>query len=196
MVSCVSILQLAYESLQSHTKPSQAGCRSHVETTGPRISGETMKATHINHVSVRAIDLEESVAFYSDLFGATHIATPNFGGTLAWMQLGDAQIHIFQRGEGWDRDAHFALEVEDFESVYRRARELGAFDDRGNWGHHIFALASGVVQLYVRDPAHNLIEVVWDSLDSLPADIAEEAQLRTDAYEQTEESAKATFFTS
>jgi len=154
-----------------------------------------MTATRINHVSVRAVDLEASVRFYTELFGARPIPTPNFGGILAWLQLGDAQIHIFQRGEGWDRDVHFALEVEDFEKVFRRAKAMGALDDKGNWGHYMWALASGVVQLYVRDPANNLVEVVWPSVDSLPADIAAEVRNRADLNEQTEESARATFFT-
>jgi catechol 2,3-dioxygenase-like lactoylglutathione lyase family enzyme len=154
-----------------------------------------MKATRINHVSVRAIDIAESVRFYVELFGATPIATPNFGGILAWLQLGDSQIHIFQRGEGWDRDVHFALEVDDFPAIYRQAEALGAFDTQGNWGHHIFSLASGVVQLYVRDPAGNLIEVVFESVDALPPDIAAVVQSRAAKYPQTEDSARATFFT-
>ena len=99
-----------------------------------------MKATRINHVSVRALDLEASVAFYTELFGATPIATPNFGGRLAWLQLGESQIHIFERGEGWDRDAHFAVEVDDFEAIYRAAESMAVFDTKGNWGHHIFSL--------------------------------------------------------
>jgi catechol 2,3-dioxygenase-like lactoylglutathione lyase family enzyme len=155
-----------------------------------------MKAIRINHVSVRAIDIDDSVRFYTELFGAHPIPTPYFGGILRWLQLGESQIHIFQRGEGWDRDAHFALEVDDFEAVYRQAERMGAFDDKGNWGHHIFSFASGVVQLYVRDPANNLIEVVFHDVEALPADIAAVVERRTDKYPQTEESAKATFYTS
>lgn len=154
-----------------------------------------MAALRINHVSIRAIDIEASVQFYTDLFGARPIPTPNFGGILRWLQLGENQLHIFQRGEGWDRDVHFALEVDDFEAVYRKARSMGAHDTVGTWGHHIFALASGVVQMYLRDPANNLVEVVWPSVDTLPPDIAAVVEKRTDKFPQTEESAKATFYT-
>ncbi len=155
-----------------------------------------MKATRINHVSVRAIDLAESVRFYTELFGAHPVATPNFGGILAWLQLGDSQIHLFQRGEGWDRDVHFALEVDDFPAIYHKAEAMGAFDTKGNWGHHIFSLASGVVQLYVRDPANNLIEVVFHDIAALPDEIASVVESRAAKHPQTEESARATFFTS
>jgi catechol 2,3-dioxygenase-like lactoylglutathione lyase family enzyme len=152
-------------------------------------------AIRVNHVSVRAIDIEASVRFYMDLFGARPIPTPDFGGVLRWLQLGENQLHIFQRGEDWDIDVHFALEVDDFETVYRKAGELGAHDTDGTWGYHIFALASGVVQMYLRDPAKNLVEVIHPSVDTLPPDIAAVVQQRTDKYPQTEESAKATFYT-
>lgn len=154
-----------------------------------------MIAVRINHVSVRATDINESVDFYQQMFGARRIPTPNFGGILQWLQLGEQQIHIFQRGEGWDRDVHFALEVEDFEGVYRKAEARGALDELGNWGHHIFALTSGVVQLYIRDPANNLIEIVHPDVNTLPPEIRDVVQRRDSKYPQTEESARATFYT-
>src|SRR5262245_21236922 len=153
-----------------------------------------MAARIINHVSVRALDLEKSVRFYETLFGATRIATPYFGGILQWLKLGEAQLHIFQRGDAWDRDAHFAVEVDDFAETYRKARELGAFDSKGNWGHHLFEIPSGEVQLYLRDPANNLVEVVWPDSRSLPDDIKKDIERRADKYPQTEESRKASFF--
>ena len=42
----------------------------------------------INHVSVNALDLEDSVEFYVDLLGAERIATPNFGLPVQWLALG------------------------------------------------------------------------------------------------------------
>jgi hypothetical protein len=47
----------------------------------------------------------------------------------------------------------------------------------------------------VRDPAGNLIEVVFESVDALPPDIAAVVQSRAAKYPQTEDSARATFFT-
>src|SRR5690348_4875208 len=40
---------------------------------------ERRVSSRINHVSVNALDLQESVEFYVDLLGAERIATPNFG---------------------------------------------------------------------------------------------------------------------
>ena len=41
----------------------------------------------INHVSVNARDLQESVAFYVDLLGAEPLTTPNFGLPVQWLAL-------------------------------------------------------------------------------------------------------------
>jgi len=45
-----------------------------------------MTATSINHVSVHAHDLDESVAFYEDLFGMRRIPTPNFAFPVQWLR--------------------------------------------------------------------------------------------------------------
>ncbi len=45
-------------------------------------------STQINHVSVNARNLQESVDFYIDLLGAEPIPTPNFGIPVQWLALG------------------------------------------------------------------------------------------------------------
>jgi catechol 2,3-dioxygenase-like lactoylglutathione lyase family enzyme len=56
-----------------------------------------MAATSINHVSIHARDLDESVAFYERLFGMRRIPTPNSAFPVQWLQLGDQQLHLFVR---------------------------------------------------------------------------------------------------
>ena len=52
----------------------------------------------------------------------------------------------------------FAITVDDFDRVFAMARARGAFDTEA-FGHHIYELPGGEGQLYLRDPAGNLVEV-------------------------------------
>ncbi len=117
----------------------------------------TVTKARINHVSIGARSLEESVHFYCEVFGAECIDTPNFGFPVQWLRLGNMQLHIFERPGEAPAYHHFALAVDDFESIFRVTGERGRHD-RKTMGHHLFELPSGQVQLYLRDPGGNLVE--------------------------------------
>jgi catechol 2,3-dioxygenase-like lactoylglutathione lyase family enzyme len=119
-----------------------------------------MPATKINHISIGATDLEVSVAFYEDLLGLTRIPTYAFGFPVQYLRVGATQLHIFERPGDAPVFQHFALEVDDFNSVYRAAEAMGIFDHDTFHGH-AYELPDGGVQLYVRDPARNLVEFDW-----------------------------------
>jgi catechol 2,3-dioxygenase-like lactoylglutathione lyase family enzyme len=131
--------------------------------------------TRINHVSVNARDLRESVEFYAELFGAQRIPTPNFGLPVQWLALGRTQLHLFERDLQPTSHHHFAITVDDIAPVYRGAERWGAFD-RVAFGNHLVELPGDVVQLYLRDPAGNLVEVDQAGADRLPEDLR--SQLR------------------
>jgi catechol 2,3-dioxygenase-like lactoylglutathione lyase family enzyme len=133
-----------------------------------------MDAT-INHVSVNARDLAESVDFYADLLGAEPIATPNFGFPVQWLALGRTQLHLFQKDVAPPSHHHLGITVDDLEPVYRAAERRGAFD-REAFGNHLVELPGDLVQLYVRDPTGNLVELDHHGVDRLPDDIR--AQLK------------------
>jgi len=113
---------------------------------------------NINHVSIGAKNLDESVRFYTEVFGAARIDTPNFGFPVQWLRLGDLQLHIFERRADAPAYHHFAMAVDDFDAVFRDTRQRNLHDP-DTMGHHLFELPSGQVQLYVRDPGGNLVEV-------------------------------------
>jgi lactoylglutathione lyase len=117
-----------------------------------------MRAAGLNHVSVVAHDLEESVRFYVDLFGLEPLPTPDFGFPVQWLRAGALQVHLFERPDDPPTYAHFAFEVDDVVALYERARELGILD-RTSFGYAISELPGGEAQLYVRDPAGNLVEL-------------------------------------
>ena len=112
----------------------------------------------INHVSVNARDLQESVDFYVELLGAELIPTPNFGLPVQWLALGRTQLHLFERDIQPTSHHHLGITVDDLEPVYRVAERRGAFD-RQAFRNHLVELPGDVVQLYLRDPAGNLVEI-------------------------------------
>jgi catechol 2,3-dioxygenase-like lactoylglutathione lyase family enzyme len=124
----------------------------------------------INHVSVNALDLERSTEFYVELFGAEPIATPNFGIPVRWLALGRTQLHLFERDLTPTSHHHFGVTVEDVEPVYRAAERWDAFDDEA-FRNRLVELPGDVVQLYLRDPAGNLLEVDHHGVDRLPEDL-------------------------
>lgn len=124
----------------------------------------------INHVSVNALDLERSTEFYVELFGAEPIATPNFGIPVQWLALGRTQLHLFERDLTPTSHHHFGVTVEDVEPVYRAAERWDAFDDEA-FRNRLVELPGDVVQLYLRDPAGNLLEVDHHGVDRLPDDL-------------------------
>ena len=152
-----------------------------------------MSAIRVNHVSVSAPDLAASVAFYSDLFGAKPIPTPNFGMPVQWLGIGDTQVHLFERAVQPPSHHHFALTVDDFEALYRRAGELGAYDGEA-FGHHFYELPGDTAQLYLRDPGGNLVEVDAPGLSRLPEDVRADSRRLADINPQDDENLRGRLY--
>jgi lactoylglutathione lyase len=150
-------------------------------------------ATNLNHVSVSARDLEKSACFYEELFGMKRIPTPNFGFPVVWLRVGDLQVHLFQRDVEAPVYHHLALTVDDPNTVYRKAKELGILDSRTN-GHHLRELPDGAMQLYLRDPSGNLVEVNYPDVAHLAPDVRADLQRLEDLYPQDEANRRATLF--
>jgi len=115
-------------------------------------------AVGLNHVSVVARDLDESIRFYVDVLGLEEIPTPDFGFPVQWLGAGDLQVHLFERPDAPPAYAHFAFHVDDVVALYEQARELDILD-RTSFGYAIAELPGGEAQLYIRDPAGNLLEL-------------------------------------
>jgi catechol 2,3-dioxygenase-like lactoylglutathione lyase family enzyme len=151
------------------------------------------EAVGLNHVSVVARNLEEGVRFYRDVLGLESLPTPNFEFPVAWLRAGDLQLHLFERPGAAPPYAHFGLEIDDFMSVYRRVKELGLLD-RDTFGNAIFELPDGAVQMYIRDPSGNLIELDYPDAAAIPRDEVPEYARLSDRRPQEGEAARATLF--
>ena len=150
-------------------------------------------STRINHVSVNALNLQDSVDFYVDLLGAEPIATPNFGLPVQWLALGRTQLHLFEKDLQPTSHHHLAITVDDLEPVYRAAERRAAFD-REAFGNHLVELPGDVVQLYVRDPAGNLVEIDHHGVDRLPGDIRSQLKSLRDLHPQDDENLRGRLF--
>ena len=133
-----------------------------------------MRATGFTHVSVGASDLEESARFYKDFFGMEEVPAPDFSVSVRWLRVGDLQLHLFPDDGPAPKSHHFALDVDDFEAAYTRAEEMGV--RAGGGFSAVRELPDGAVQMYLRDPAGNLVEVNWPDVTALDRDVIPEIQ--------------------
>jgi len=154
---------------------------------------EPVTRAHINHVSIVARDLQHSVQFYIEIFGAETIDTPNFGFPVQWLRVGDLQLHLFERPGAAPAYHHFALGVDDFEAVFRATRTRGLHDVE-TMGSHLNELPSGQVQLYIRDPGGNLVEVNWNDARGLSDEVRQEMRRLEDSHPQSESNRRAELY--
>jgi catechol 2,3-dioxygenase-like lactoylglutathione lyase family enzyme len=150
-----------------------------------------VRATRLNHVSIHAYDMDESLRFYTEVFGMERVPSPDFGLHVEWLRLGQQQLHLFKRDTPAPEFHHIALDVDDFEAAYLKAKELGLLDE-GAFGASVRELPDGAVQMYIRDPAGNLVEVDWPDVSTL--DRAVFTDVRKLEGEQSEEARTATLY--
>jgi len=98
----------------------------------------------INHVALQVDDLEEAVAFYSDIFEPTAVnrSVPH----AAFLQMGDQFIALFERGPR-SEEPHFGLVVDDKEAVREALEQVGVQSLPGRF-------------FDVQDPSGNRLQIV------------------------------------
>jgi lactoylglutathione lyase len=143
---------------------------------------------YVNHLAVPVDDIDRAAAFYEDWFGATVVPSPRFTIPVAWVVLGDVQVHLVQRPDRTSGAYHFGVAIESreqFEALYWRADREGIFE-RETFEHHLYEATGGVVQLYVRDPSGNIVECDYADVDDLDPEIAALRKRWSDYNEQSE----------
>lgn len=155
-----------------------------------------MAATRVNHVSIVVRDMDESVRFYEEVFGAQRVPTARFPqGNVVWLALGATQLHLFESDGGDDPTLHhhYGLDVEDFDALYEKAKAMGILDSTA-FGTAIRSHPAGWVQLYLRDPAGNLLEVDCPDIESLADSTRADIVRLEDTAPQEGEAAVATLY--
>jgi catechol 2,3-dioxygenase-like lactoylglutathione lyase family enzyme len=97
----------------------------------------------INHVALQVDDIEEAVAFYTNLFEPT--AVERIPGA-AFIQMGDQFLALFERGPRTE-EPHFGLVVDDKQAARRALEDEGVQILPGRF-------------LDFRDPSGNLVQIV------------------------------------
>jgi catechol 2,3-dioxygenase-like lactoylglutathione lyase family enzyme len=108
----------------------------------------------INHVALQVDDIDEAVAFYTDLFQPTAVnrSVPH----AAFLELGDQFLALFERGPRAE-EPHFGLVVDDKEAV-KAALEKAGVEVLGP-------------RLDFRDPSGNRVQIVqYDQIQFTKAD--------------------------
>ena len=153
-----------------------------------------MRAIRLNHVSIHADNLEDSVRFYSEVLGLEKIATYTFAFPVQYFRVGDQQLHIFQRAATpAPQFHHVAFDTDDFEGAYERVRALEISDSEAFFSD-VYELPDGAVQMYLRDPAGNLVELNWPDVTTLDRSRLPVFQRLADTVEQTEDGLRSTLY--
>ena len=114
--------------------------------------------TTIHHVNINVDNLAAATEFYLHLIGLEPAVTPDLEYPTQFFTIGPGQqLHVNELADTRPQHAHFCLRVDDFAAVVARAEAAGVIDTE-TWGP-ANRLATGVIQLFVRDPAGNLLEL-------------------------------------
>jgi hypothetical protein len=128
-----------------------------------------------------------------DVFGMERLPSPNFSTHVEWLRVGEQQLHLFKSESPAPRSHHFALDVDDFEAAYLKAKELELLDDE-TFGAAVRELPDGAVQMYIRDPAGNVVELDWPDVSTLDRSVFITIPRVADERPQSGEAGSATLY--
>ena len=140
------------------------------------------KAIHINHVTLIVKNLEEASRFYEQELGLEVIPAFLLDFPASFFKINDTQqLHLTE----WPDDqvsfrGHICLEVDDINSIFWRMKELGVIDVKP-WGH-VRQLPDGPIQMFIRDPSGNLVELSCRPGSNIDPAILEDELFREGLY--------------
>jgi catechol 2,3-dioxygenase-like lactoylglutathione lyase family enzyme len=85
-----------------------------------------MEPLAIHHVAINVADVDESVAFYTEVLGGVvRPDRPDFGIGGAWIDLGGQQVHLLEAPVPRNLGQHFAIQVGDLDATVAELRASG-----------------------------------------------------------------------
>ena len=120
-----------------------------------------MIGRRVDHVSFPVRDLARSLAFYRDVLGLQPAPRPDLGFPGAWLQAGDAQVHLLEVPADFEGGTppphlnplagHTAFAIEDYDATLATLQRHGL---------EVLALGPAAGQMWVRDPDGHIIELI------------------------------------
>ncbi len=123
---------------------------------------------HIHHVHIFASDIDKSIAFYEEFFGARIVLDMELAGARnVFMRVGNGRLHLYDqppRDPGRGSIHHFGIQTDDLEGVVSRMESKGVTfrkpcTDLGAWRY-----------IMVPAPDDVLIELFQVDKDAIPAE--------------------------
>lgn len=116
------------------------------------------KALKINHVTLIVDNLEKAGEFYKNELGLEMLPAFRFDYPVMFFRFNDEQqLHLSEWDDRTSFRGHICVQVDDFNSIFFRMKTLGVIDT-APWGK-VRKLPDGAMQMFVRDPAGNLVEM-------------------------------------
>ncbi|CAA9254413.1 MAG: hypothetical protein AVDCRST_MAG95-2032 [uncultured Adhaeribacter sp.] len=116
------------------------------------------RALKINHVTLIVDNLEKAGEFYEKELGLELLPAFRFDYPVLFFKFNDEQqLHLTEWEDTRSFRGHICVQIDDFNAIFRRMKELNAIDT-APWGK-MRKLPDGAMQLFVRDPAGNLVEI-------------------------------------
>jgi catechol 2,3-dioxygenase-like lactoylglutathione lyase family enzyme len=117
-----------------------------------------MPGLRIQHVNLLVDDLAAATCFYRDVIGLVEIAAPRQNFKTQFFQVSaDQELHVNEIRDAKPERAHLCLVADEFAGIFERARAAGCLD-LVVWGR-VRRLRSGALQMFLRDPSGNLVEI-------------------------------------
>mgnify|MGYP000415690069 CR=1 FL=1 len=134
------------------------------------------KAVKINHVALVVGNLEEASKFYEHELGLEPIPAFLFDYPTAFFKFNEEQqLHLTEWDDVFSFRGHICVQVDDISTIFFRMKALGVIDIKP-WGK-VRQLPDGAIQMFVRDPSGNLVE-----LSSQPGAPIDKAIFEDDLY--------------
>ena len=135
------------------------------------------RALKINHVTLIVDNLEKAGAFYQNELGLEPLPAFHFDYPVMFFKFNEEQqLHLSEWKDTTSFRGHICVQIDDFNSIFFRMKELNVIDITP-WGK-VRKLPDGAMQMFVRDPAGNLVEI-----SSKPGSEVDPAIFADDLYE-------------